>query len=125
MAGSGVAAGGSAAGLDAAVRSTISTGGHGLAFSLLICLVSSANLGQLPVDVRDLLRPEAAVTVLHIQYLVEGPVEVVGDVSYLLVELFEGVAYNPPGWPNSTMNLRLHAGHVAGTVAVPSSLIRR
>jgi len=120
-----VAADGAAAGLPAAVRSTMSTGGHGLVFSPLISFVSSANFGQFPVNVRDLLRPQAAVTVLHTQDLVEGPMEVVGDVSYLLVELLEGVAYNPPGWPNSTMNLWLHAGQVAGTVAVPSSLIRR
>jgi hypothetical protein len=31
--------------------------------------------------------------------------EVIGDVGYLLMQLFEGVAYYPPGWPKSTSNL--------------------
>ena len=43
--------------------------------------------------------------VLHLQDVLERPVEVVGDVSYLLVQLLEGVAYYPPGWPKSTSKL--------------------
>jgi hypothetical protein len=41
---------------------------------------------------------------LHFQYLPQGPVEIIGDVSYLLLQLLEGVAYYPPGLPKSTSN---------------------
>jgi hypothetical protein len=61
-----------------------------------------SDFGQLTVYFRNLPRPQATVTVLHLQDVLERPVEIVGDVSYLLVQLLEGVAYNPPGLPKST-----------------------
>jgi hypothetical protein len=44
------------------------------------------------VDIRDFHGPAPALTMLHIQQLVPGPVEMVGDIGYLLVEPVEGVA---------------------------------
>ena len=37
-----------------------------------------------------------ALGMLQVHDLLEGPVEVVGDKGYLLAELVEGVAYDPP-----------------------------
>jgi hypothetical protein len=33
----------------------------------------------------------------QIQQHLMGPVEVIGQIGYLLIESFEGVAYNSPG----------------------------
>jgi hypothetical protein len=52
--------------------------------------------------------------VFHVQDLVRGPVEVVCDVSYLLVQLVQGVAYDSPTLnspPRSISNRCLHSGH--------------
>ena len=45
---------------------------------------------------RDLLHPLAAVRMFHLHNLSLGPVKVIGDKGYLLGQLREGVAYNPP-----------------------------
>ena len=63
-----------------------------------------ANFGHFAIDLGDLLRPLAPVLVLHLEDILEWPVEIVGDVSYLLLQLLEGVAHHPPGWPKSTSN---------------------
>ena len=67
------------------------------------CL-ASVNFGYFLIDLSDLLGPLAAVLVLHLQDFFERPMEIVGDVSYLLLQLLEGVAYNSPGLPMSTSN---------------------
>jgi hypothetical protein len=59
---------------------------------------------QAPVDLADLLHPPSPVGVLQVQDLVEWPVEMIGQVGYLLVELVERVAYDPPGPFGSTAN---------------------
>lgn len=65
--------------------------------------------------------------VLHLQNVVERPVEMVRDISYLLVELVQGVAYDPPekAVPISTSKLCLQDGQVTLIIEVPSSLIFR
>lgn len=50
---------------------------------------------------------------LHLHDLGLGPMKVVGDKGYLLVQLFEGVAYNPPNAGRSISNTCRHCGHVA------------
>jgi hypothetical protein len=47
---------------------------------------------HLPVDGRDALDELAAVRMLQIQNLFQGPVEMVSDKGYLLEQAFKGVA---------------------------------
>ena len=42
---------------------------------------------------------------LQVENLVLGPVKVIGDEGYLLIELVEGVAYDSPVWPDSPVPL--------------------
>ena len=65
---------------------------------------ASLHFTHFTVDIGNLLRPLTAVLVLHLEDFLKRPVEVVGDVSYLLLQLLEGVAYDPPGLPKSTSN---------------------
>lgn len=58
-----------------------------------------------PVDVRDLRNPAPAVGVLERHDLRVGPVKVIGDKGYLLLELGEGVAYDPPAPTGSASNV--------------------
>lgn len=61
---------------------------------------------------------------LHLQDVLERPVEIVGNIGYLLVQAVEGVArYAPPRRLMSTAKLWLHSGQVAETRLVPFSLI--
>ena len=63
---------------------------------------------------------------LQFHDLTERPVEVIGDVGYLLVESIERVArYPPPERPRSTSNSASHFGQVTEIVLDPSSLMRR
>ncbi len=80
---------------------------------------------QPAVDPGDLLRPALPVGVLEGQDLVQRPVEVVGDVGYLLEQPVEGVAYDPPRRTTSTSNSCWQPGQATGTSVVPFSLIRR
>ena len=83
-------------------------------------------LAQTSVDAADLLDPAAPIVVLQLQNLRERPMEVVGDEGYLLLELLEGVAYDPPSsLRTSTSNSEEHDGHTAATRLCPFSLIRR
>jgi len=78
------------------------------------------------VDLGNLLDPAPAVAMLQIHDLVERPMEMIGDVGYLLVEAFQGVAYNSPTAATvSTSNWCPHSGHATVTSALPLSLIRR
>ena len=54
-------------------------------------------LAEMAIDRADLLDPPAPIGVLQVEDLVQRPVKVVGDEGYLLLELFEGVAYDSPG----------------------------
>lgn len=53
---------------------------------------SSALFVHAPVNLADLSDPSTPLGVLKFQQAVIRPVEVIGDVGYLLVKLFEGVA---------------------------------
>ena len=61
----------------------------------------------------DFAHPAPAVAVLHAHDLGMVPVKVVGDEGYLLVQLAEGVAYNPPIEGRSISNAWRHCGQVA------------
>jgi len=63
--------------------------------------------------------------VIQIQNLAERPVEVKGQIGYLLPQAIQGVAYAPPRSARSTSTGEWHAGQVAVTVVLPSSLMRR
>ena len=98
---------------------TVEGGGSRAAPLLLL-----GGLVDLPVDARNLLDPPVAFEVGHVLDLFLRPVEVVGDVGYLLVELSEGVAYDPPGRSGSTSKFSWQRGQTAVTAAVPLPLIR-
>lgn len=63
---------------------------------LLLPLSRFGRLVDLLVDRRDPLDPERPLAVLQRQHFITRPVEVVGDVGYLLVEPLERVADYPP-----------------------------
>jgi len=50
-------------------------------------LPSPDRLVQLAIDGRDLLYPAVALEVIHFEHEFRRPVEVIGNVGYLLVEL--------------------------------------
>jgi len=90
--------------------------------------VTSSRLAfaQPSIDLGNLLDPTPAVAMLQIHDLVERPMEMVGNVGYLLVEALQGVAYNSPiAAAVSTSNWCPHSGHATVTSALPLSLIRR
>ena len=82
---------------------------------------------HLAIDRADLLHPTPTIGVLQLQDFLQGPVEVVGNEGYLLLELFQGVAYDSPdaATSTSTSNSVAHDGHVAGMRLWPFSLMRR
>jgi hypothetical protein len=79
---------------------------------------------QLSIDGTDVLDPPPPVGVLQLQDLAQGPVEVVGQEGYLLVEPVEGVARDSPELLASTSNWCVQAGHVAEMRGCPFSLRR-
>jgi hypothetical protein len=99
------------------------------AISVPICALLLSRRGGLvkpAVDLGDLLHPTLPFGVIESQHFVHGPMEMVGDVGYLLVQAVEGVAYDtPPKLARSTSNFAWHSGHVTGMVLCPSSLMRR
>jgi hypothetical protein len=75
--------------------------------SAFSCFVhSSVNRANFP-------HPAPTIAVLHIHDLGLGPVNVIGNVGYLLVQLIEGVAYNPPKVGRSISKACRHCGQVA------------
>lgn len=52
---------------------------------------------QLSINSGYLFYPFSPLIMLQLEYFGERPVEVIGNVGYLLIELIEGVAYYPPG----------------------------
>jgi len=79
------------------------------------------------VDPADLADEPAAKRVLHVEEILERPVEVVGHVRNLGVELVGCVRHDSPRRPpaTSTENPWLHAGQVTAALVWPSWLIRR
>lgn len=85
-----------------------------------------AGFVNLFVDVRDLFDPDLPLSMLHGQDVFNGPMEVIGDVRYLLVDALQGVAdYSPKSVPKSNSYVWLQDGHFVFTEAVPSSFTRR
>src|SRR5215213_9757670 len=88
-------------------------------------------LVDLPVDARNLLDPPVAFEVGHLRDLFLRPVEVVGDVGYLLSQLAQGVAGYPSGGSppgssdSSTSKEHSHSGQVSFTREWPFELMRR
>ncbi len=59
--------------------------------------------GQSLIDLADLVNPLVALAMLEIEDIVERPVEVIRDVSYLLVKRLRGVAaYSPASETSSS-----------------------
>lgn len=78
------------------------------------------------VDFGYLLHPPAAVGVLQFQNSLQRPVEVIGDVGYLLMEPLWGVAgYSPRLATVSTSKLWPHSGQLVAMSVLPFSLMRR
>jgi hypothetical protein len=83
-------------------------------------------LSKLTIDFGDFLDPALAFSVFQSQELRQWPMELIGDVGYLLVQTVEGVAYDsPPRSAKSTSKFAWHSGQVTGMVVCPSSLMRR
>jgi hypothetical protein len=78
------------------------------------------------IDLCNLFYPLLPLSMFHLQDVLERPVEVVGNVGYLLVQPVEGVAcYSPPKRLISTAKPWLHSGHVADIRLVPFSFMWR
>ena len=78
-----------------------------------------------PVDLVDLLDPTPPIGMLEAQHVLERPVEVVGDIGYLLMELNEGVACYSPTSLTSTSTSVPQFGQVTRAIVLPSLLMRR
>lgn len=65
-------------------------------------LCRRASLIHFTVDRRYFLDETLAVAVLQIQNVFQRPVQVIGNESYLLEQVVEGVAYDPPSSLTST-----------------------
>ena len=73
---------------------------------------------------RDLLDPPPALGVLQGEDFLAGPVEVIRDEGYLLVQRLEGVANYPPESSSPTSKACSQRGHFASIVDLPTRLIR-
>src|SRR5919205_2101531 len=108
---------------------TVGRGRRRAALSALLLL--GGGLVDLPVDARNLLDPPLAFEVGHLCDLFLRPVEVVGDVGYLLGQLTQGVAHYPSGGSppsssdSSTSKELSHSGQVSLTREWPFELMRR
>jgi len=77
------------------------------------------------VNLIDFLYPASAILVGHAQDRFIRPVEVIGDIRYLLVDTIEGVASYPPSSVISTSTSVEQFGHTTLIGSPPSELIRR
>ena len=78
------------------------------------------------IDLGNLLNPPPPLPVFQIEDMVQRPVKVIGNVGYLLMQAFEGVAYDtPPKRARSTSNSLSQCGHPMVRVVLPVSLIWR
>jgi hypothetical protein len=78
-----------------------------------------------PVDPIDFLYPASAILMGHAQDPFVRPVEVIGDIRYLLVNTIEGVACYPPSSVISTSTSVEQFGQTTLIGSPPSELIRR
>jgi hypothetical protein len=86
---------------------------------------ANGGLAKPPVDPGDLIHPLLTVAVFQIEDVLQRPVEVIGQVGYLLVQAVKGVAYDPPISARSTSCLVWQAGQVTVMMLLPCSLICR
>ena len=76
-----------------------------LLIALLPLPLTAASFVDLAVHARDLTQPDVTFFVLHIEDVVERPMEVIRDVGDLLVELLARIGsdrrpgYPGPDWP--------------------------
>ena len=90
------------------------------------CLLCLARLVQPTIELGNLAHPLLTLPVLQVQNAVQRPVEVIGDIGYLLVQAVEGVAYNPPAsFARSTSNSPPQWGQSTARLVLPVSLIWR
>lgn len=82
-------------------------------------------LAEAPVDPGDLIYPLLPVAMFQIKNVLKRPVEVIGQVGYLLVQAVKGVAYDPPSSARFTSCLVWQAGHATVMTLLPCSLIWR
>src|SRR6185503_15524311 len=69
-------------------------------------LLSTTGFVDLAVDARDFAEPDVAFFVFHVEDVVDCPVEVVRDVSNLLIQLFSRVSSDRrPGHPGPDWSL--------------------
>src|SRR5690349_13218470 len=78
---------------------------------------------QALVDARHLGHPALPLAVFHPHHLVVGPVQIVGDVRYLLVQAIRGVAHHPPTPAVSTSISPWQCGQATSTRLWPLPLI--
>lgn len=77
------------------------------------------------IDPGDFSHPLLTFQMLHFEYLVVRPVEVVCDVRYLFIEPLYGVAPDPPRLFISMSKSCSQCGHCTRTRSLPYSFIRR
>src|SRR5436190_24201800 len=75
------------------------------------------------VDAGNLLDPLAPVGMFQLHHLAQGPMKVIGNEGYLLLELIEGVAYDPPTPARSSSKTCAHCGQVTVGPSRESRLI--
>jgi hypothetical protein len=63
-----------------------------LASTRLGTALSTRRLIESPIDLRDFLDPALPFGMFKVKHLLRGPVKVVGNVGYLLIQMIEGVA---------------------------------
>lgn len=79
---------------------------------------------HLLINRRNLFHPAAALTMLQVHDGFLGPVKVISNEGYLLVQRFQGVATYPPSRFISTAKAASHFGHTASRRALPLRLMR-
>src|ERR1700690_2574433 len=68
-------------------------------------LLASTRFVDLAVDPRDLAKPDVTFFVFHVEDVVDGPMEVIRDVTNFLIELLARISsdrrpgYPGPAWP--------------------------
>lgn len=77
------------------------------------------------IDLGDLLHPLLSLGMFESQDPIEWPVEMIGNIRYLLVETIEEVASHPPKLARSISNSCPHSGQFTPMVLTPSSLMVR
>lgn len=93
-------------------------------FTFFYCSLSSLFTIHSLVNIRDLRNPLLPLAMIHTHNLVMGPVEVIGDVGYLLIQAICGVAGYPPRLAASTSNSPSQWGQLTSSRLWPFMLMR-